>query len=188
MTTQTSQPIAPKGATPASEQMRADFESFVRLHFGTNDNSLNRAPEGYYNHVSSDTYGGRVQPKYAPVSMLWDTWQAALSQQAAAEPVARVRVHKTGGNAGLAWSAVPLEDAPLMCDGELLYAASAAQAPVQQEAQDLMKQKAAAFDEWIEKTNWVQEKINTFHVKSLGKHRADVMRDEIEYLRAKDKP
>ena len=48
----------------------------------------------------------------------------------------------------------------------------------------LLKQKAAAFDEWIEKTNWVQEQINTFPVKSLGKHRADVMREEIERLRA----
>lgn len=45
-------------------------------------------------------------------------------------------------------------------------------------------QKAIAFDEWIEKTNWVHEQISTFPVSALGKHRADVMREEIERLRA----
>lgn len=43
--------------------------------------------------------------------------------------------------------------------------------------------KATAFDEWIEKTNWVQEQMSTFPVSALGKHRADVMREEIERLR-----
>ena len=38
------------------------------------------------------------------------------------QPVARVRVHTTGGNAGLAWSALPVDGAPLMRDGDLLYA------------------------------------------------------------------
>lgn len=47
----------------------------------------------------------------------------------------------------------------------------------------LMDQKAFAFDEWIEKTNWVQEQISTFPPTALGKHRADVMREEIERLR-----
>jgi hypothetical protein len=51
------------------------------------------------------------------------------------------------------------------------------------EAQRQMEQKAFAFDEWIEKTNWVQEQINTFPLSTLGKHRADVMRNEIERLR-----
>lgn len=37
------------------------------------------------------------------------------------EAVATVRVHKTGGNAGLAWSAVPVEDAPLLVDGTKLF-------------------------------------------------------------------
>lgn len=40
-----------------------------------------------------------------------------------------------------------------------------------------------ALDEWFEKTNWVQEKISTFPIKALGKHRADIMREEIERLR-----
>jgi hypothetical protein len=39
--------------------------------------------------------------------------------------------------------------------------------------------------QWLEKTDWVQEQIDTFppHA-SLGMHRADVMRLEIERLRA----
>lgn len=47
-----------------------------------------------------------------------------------------------------------------------------------------MEQKAYAFDEWVEKTKWVQEQINTFPITALGKHHADVMREEIERLRA----
>jgi hypothetical protein len=41
----------------------------------------------------------------------------------AAEPVARVRIHTTGGNAGIAWSGVPIHGVPTMRDGEPLYAA-----------------------------------------------------------------
>ena len=41
------------------------------------------------------------------------------------EPVARVFVHKTGGNVGIRWSGVPVDGAPLMHDGELLYTAVA---------------------------------------------------------------
>lgn len=52
--------------------------------------------------------------------------EARSQQEAAQEPVAVVRVHKTGGNAGLAWSAVPTEDAPLLTDGTKLYTASTA--------------------------------------------------------------
>lgn len=40
------------------------------------------------------------------------------------EPVAKVRVHKTGGNAGISWSAVPLNDfdsLPVIADGALLF-------------------------------------------------------------------
>lgn len=50
--------------------------------------------------------------------------RAALA--ARAEPVAKVRVHRTGGNAGIAWSAVAVTDGeslPLMPDGAKLYAA-----------------------------------------------------------------
>ena len=55
---------------------------------------------------------------------------AAFEAAPQQEPVATVRVNKTGGNAGLAWTAVPCADAPLMRDGDLLYAApQQAQAP-----------------------------------------------------------
>lgn len=48
----------------------------------------------------------------------------------------------------------------------------------------LLRQKALAFDEWLQKTDWVQEQISSFPPNSLGRHRADVMREEIERLRA----
>ena len=40
-----------------------------------------------------------------------------------------------------------------------------------------------AFNEWLDKTEWVQEKINSGHlgVRYLGMHRADVLRD-LAYL------
>ena len=40
-----------------------------------------------------------------------------------------------------------------------------------------------ALDEWLDKTEWVQKELNTFPISSLGMHRADVMRLEIERLR-----
>jgi hypothetical protein len=40
-----------------------------------------------------------------------------------------------------------------------------------------------ALNEWLDKTEWVQKELNTFPVSSLGMHRADVMRLEIERLR-----
>ena len=44
-----------------------------------------------------------------------------LRQCAQAEPVATVRVHNTGGNAGIAWSGVPTEHAGTMRGGTPLY-------------------------------------------------------------------
>ena len=47
------------------------------------------------------------------------------------EPVAQVAVHKTGGNAGIAWSARPLNEfdsLPLLREGDRLYLAPGAQA------------------------------------------------------------
>lgn len=41
-----------------------------------------------------------------------------------------------------------------------------------------------ALNEWFEKTNWVQEQIGSFPINALGQHRADLMREEIERLRA----
>lgn len=49
----------------------------------------------------------------------------------------------------------------------------------------LVSEKNRAFDEWSSKTAWVQEQISTFPSASLGRHHADVMRDEIQRLRAK---
>lgn len=44
-----------------------------------------------------------------------------LRQCAEAKPVATVRVHDTGGNAGIAWSGVPTENAGVMRGGTPLY-------------------------------------------------------------------
>ncbi len=79
----------------------------------------------------------------------------------------------------------------MIYDGMLAAAPTAAQpkqTDVSAEKIRQMAQKAFAFDEWAEKTQWVQEQINTFPVSALGKHRADVMRDEIERLRAAGQP
>lgn len=60
-----------------------------------------------------------------------DALRAKIEQMEKQRPVAKVRVHRTGGNAGLAWSVAPLNDfdsLPLMRDGEKLYALPGAQA------------------------------------------------------------
>jgi hypothetical protein len=59
-------------------------------------------------------------------TLFWQGWQARAAAPAVQEPVAVVRIHKTGGNAGIAWTAHPLDDAPLMRDGDPLYAAAQA--------------------------------------------------------------
>ena len=56
------------------------------------------------------------------------------------EPVARVFVHKTGGNVGIRWSGVPVDGAPLMHDGELLYTADAIHEEVLAEREAIAKQ------------------------------------------------
>ena len=56
--------------------------------------------------------------------------QAKIEAMERQEPVAKVRVHQTGGNAGIAWSVAPLNDfdaLPLMRDGSKLYALPGAQ-------------------------------------------------------------
>lgn len=52
------------------------------------------------------------------------------------------------------------------------------------DAMHLLRQKSECCDEWQRKTEWVQENISSFPLSALGKHRADVMREEIERLRA----
>jgi hypothetical protein len=41
-----------------------------------------------------------------------------------------------------------------------------------------------ALDEWCKKTDWVQKQRDSFSFNTLGMHRADVLRREIEHLRA----
>ena len=51
--------------------------------------------------------------------------RAKIERMEKQEPVAKVRIHKAGGNAGLAWSVAPLNDfdsLPLMRDGDRFYA------------------------------------------------------------------
>lgn len=53
----------------------------------------------------------------------WPMYRDMTDEQP--QPVARVMVHRTGGNAGIAWSAVavtPGDSLPLMPDGTMLYA------------------------------------------------------------------
>jgi hypothetical protein len=49
-----------------------------------------------------------------------------------------------------------------------------------------LKRWEGAAREWIDKTEWVQERIDSGHLpaKYLGKHRADIMRAEVDRLRA----
>ncbi len=86
--------------------------------------------------LNSDDDAGRVSRLGA-----WAAWQAATAAAMSmkpesidtsaervdvGEPVAKVRIHMTGGNAGLAWSAVPVNDydsLPLMRGDELLFTA-----------------------------------------------------------------
>jgi hypothetical protein len=42
----------------------------------------------------------------------------------------------------------------------------------------------AAFMEWSDKTDWVQEQKDSFPFRTIGLHRADIMRKEIDRLRA----
>ena len=58
-----------------------------------------------------------------------DALRAKIEQMEKQEPVAKVGVHKTGGNAGIAWSARPINDfdsLPLLRDGDKLYLAPGA--------------------------------------------------------------
>ena len=59
--------------------------------------------------------------------------QAKVEAMERQEPVAQVGVHKTGGNAGIAWSARPLNEfdsLPLLCDGDKLYLAPGAKGEI----------------------------------------------------------
>ena len=59
-----------------------------------------------------------------------DALRAKIEEMEKQEPVAQVGVHKTGGNAGITWSARPLNEfdsLPLLRDGDRLYLAPGAQ-------------------------------------------------------------
>lgn len=49
-----------------------------------------------------------------------------------------------------------------------------------------LRQWETCGQEWLCKTDWVQERVNagSWPISALGKHRADVMREEIERLTA----
>lgn len=73
------------------------------------------------------------------MTTLREAAQAALRGGGMSEPVARVFVHKTGGNVGIRWSGVPVDGAPLMHDGELLYTADAIREAVERERQEIIQ-------------------------------------------------
>lgn len=52
---------------------------------------------------------------------------------------------------------------------------------------DRLKKVEAANKEWLEKTEWVQAEINNWMLpmRYLGQHRADIIRAEVDALRAK---
>ena len=82
---QPEQPASPTlaGSVDTPDE-RAKFEAWVKANFGCSDFSFARAYEqGYYNTVHSNTFGGKRQAEYAPVSMLWDVWEAARLAPAA---------------------------------------------------------------------------------------------------------
>ena len=56
--------------------------------------------------------------------------RAKIAEMGQQEPIAKVHIHQTGGNAGISWSARPINDfdsLPLLRDGDKLYLAPGAQ-------------------------------------------------------------
>ena len=76
--------------------------------------------------------------------------RARIEEMEKQEPVAQVGVHKTGGNAGIAWSARPLNEfdsLPLLREGDRLYLAPGAQpAPIIPEGWKPIPEKHPTFD------------------------------------------
>jgi hypothetical protein len=83
-----------------------------------------------------------------------DELRAKIEDMEKQEPVAQVGVHKTGGNAGIMWSARPLNEfdsLPLLRDGDRLYLAPGAQpapsAPDPKTIRDLLNESGlCAYD------------------------------------------
>ena len=108
-----------------------------------------------------------------PADVLIATNPAQISSLAAPapEPVARV----TGYYAG--HLSIATVDGRVLPAGTALYLAPPAPSVPVEPMENI------ALNEWLDKTEWVQKELNTFPVSSLGMHRADVMRLEIERLR-----
>jgi len=73
-----------------------------------------------------DWHAGRCEDAMNEI----DALRAKIEAMERQEPVAQVGVHKTGGNAGIMWSARPLNEfdsLPLLRDGDRLYLAPGAQ-------------------------------------------------------------
>ena len=125
------------------------------------------------NDYSFGSYACKVTDVVWPVLEAAEKERDALRAKIAAmekqEPVAQVGVHKTGGNAGIAWSARPLNDfdsLPLMRDGDRLYALPGAQdvpkeaiAKLLTEAMDIAVSNGADSrsmpDEYVEVAAWL---------------------------------
>jgi hypothetical protein len=71
-------------------------------------------------------------------------------------------------------------------DGCRKIAAMAAELRTLRAETERLQRFEAAFNEWHDKTEWVQAESPSLSAKYLGCHRADVMRDLIESLRAEN--
>lgn len=95
--------------------------------------------------------------------------RAKIKQMEQQKPVAKVRLHQTGGNAGIAWSAQPLngfDSLPPLRDGDLLCALPGAQnvpkeaiAKILAEVMDIAVSNGANSlsmpDEYVEVAAWL---------------------------------
>jgi hypothetical protein len=99
-----------------TEQIRRDFEACVRELFNPGDHSMNLTVDRqYYNSVGTKSYGGRVNPEYAPVQMLWEVWRAAIASQAL-QKIAEFGEEQCKPVAVPGWKLVPVEPTHEMQD------------------------------------------------------------------------
>lgn len=170
---------------------REEFEAQVLSKYPNQD--MGRFSDGEYQSVM--------------VQHCWEFWQARAARTAPVEPVAWVTQCRNSGlieqcepnekASNPDWTdAFPVYTAPdaLQAVGTTSdkYRAELYD-EVWQKARDMgygnvtdalvdvdrLKQFEAAYMEWSDKTDWVQESAE---VRELGKHRADVMRERIERL------
>lgn len=89
-----------------------------------------------------DIYGG------------FPVYLAPPAPQPQAEPVATVRLMRTGGNVGLEWRGVPVQGAQMMYEGEPLYAAPPTRAAVRLTDEEIGKIAVAADNEYGGGDDW----------------------------------